>query len=727
MTHPVIACYFLSGRYIMNILLIVESPTKQKTFEKYVSELPDTYIIASSKGHVRDLAISGAKGFGVDIENGFIPSYKVIKGKEKLVDDLKKSVKKVDKVILATDPDREGESIAWHLADALGLADSKIERIEFYEITKPKILEALNHPRPINMDMVQSQEARRILDRIVGFMLSKILTKKVFSPAGGRVQSVALRFVIEREMDVLAFVPQTYVTLNTSVTTPKGTIPVEAWSYQDQSLKMSDDKTDPKGYRKLIPLDSEEKANTLRQMFPKDVTLTDVTLTKRKRESKAAFRTSTLQQDASSYLKFSPKLTQLVAQELFEGVVVDGEQVGLVTYIRTDSDRLSDTFVNDAQTYITTTYGPEYVASAPKSKTVVLQSQDAHEAIRPTSVERTPELMKPYLTPQQFKLYSLIFNRTLASLMAPQQYDVTTYTFQGGEFVFRASGSVVTFQGFRRAYGLSEETDEPEIPQLFKGETYALVDEGTTLHKTSGPSRFSEAKLIQQLEYEGIGRPSTYAATIDRLKQHHYVSVKNNMLWPNPEAHAAIAYLVTYFSDFINATYTSQMEAKLDEVKDGETTRISLLESFYTHFKEQYDQAGDLPPDHPSLHFYGQCPKDGCDGVIVPRRSKFGVFLGCSNYPTCTYNSNQVPFPWPDQATGDDDDQGETTGEEGTSGPKVFKPKERPAVESIGRDCPLCGKPLVKRFANRTKRPFIGCSGYPACKHLENIPPEPKQ
>ena len=705
----------------MNILLIVESPTKQKTFEKYVAELPDTYTIASSKGHVRDLAISGKQGFGVDIDHCFQPTYTIIKGKEKLVETLTKQAKKMDKVILATDPDREGESIAWHLADAMALDPKKTERIEFYEITKSKILEAIAQPRAINMDMVQSQEARRILDRIVGFMLSKILNKKVYSPAGGRVQSVALRFVIERELEVLAFVPQAYYTLKTSLNTPQGPLTVEATQYQGQTLKMTDDKSDPKGYKRIIPIDSEAKANDLLSKLPTEVTLTDVSMQKKKRESKAAFRTSTLQQDASSYLKFSPKKTQKIAQELYEGVSIQGEQVGLITYMRTDSDRLSAGFTSDAQAFIAKHYGEAYVASAPKSKTVVLQSQDAHEAIRPTSVLRTPESIASYLSSDQLKLYRLIFNRALASLMTPQQYEITTYSLTGGDFTFKVSGSVVTFPGFRRAYGMSEETDEPELPQLFQGQVYPLHQDGFEAHQTAGPGRFSEAKLIQELEYQGIGRPSTYAATIDRLKQHHYVSVKGHTLYPNPEAHAAIAYLVQYFSDFINATYTSDMELKLDEVKDGEKTRCELLSAFYTHFKEQYDAAGDLPNDHPAMQFYGKCPKPGCHGVIVPRRSKFGVFLGCSEYPTCNYNVNQVPFPWPEKE-GEDHDE-ETT----EDGVKVFKPKEKPVVEEVGRACPKCGKPLLKRIAKKTKRPFIGCSGFPKCDYLENLTPFPKK
>jgi DNA topoisomerase-1 len=352
------------------------------------------------------------------------------------------------------------------------LDPKKTERIEFYEITKSKILEAIAQPRAINMDMVQSQEARRILDRIVGFMLSKILNKKVYSPAGGRVQSVALRFVIEREIEVLAFVPQAYYTLKTSLTLPQGPLNVEATQYQGQTLKMADDKSDPKGYKKIIPIDSEAKANDLLNKLPTEVTLTDVSMQKKKRESKAAFRTSTLQQDASSYLKFSPKKTQKIAQELYEGVSIQGEQVGLITYMRTDSDRLSAGFTTGAQAFIAQQYGEAYVASAPKSKTVVLQSQDAHEAIRPTSVLRTPESIASYLSSDQLKLYRLIFNRALASLMTSQQYEITTYTLTGGDFTFKVSGSVVTFPGFRRAYGMSEETDDPELPQLFQGQVY---------------------------------------------------------------------------------------------------------------------------------------------------------------------------------------------------------------------------------------------------------------
>lgn len=702
----------------MDILIIVESPTKEKSFAKYLKDQKDHYHIASSKGHIRDLSISGVGGFGVDITNGFKPTYRIIKGKEEIVKELEKATKKVDKVILATDPDREGESIAWHLADTLKLDVEKTERIEFYEITKDKILQALEAPRKINLDMVQSQEARRILDRIVGFMLSKILNKKVYAPAGGRVQSVALRFVIERELEVLAFVPQAYFTIETEATTPTQALPLELVSYQNQSLKNTDDKTDPAGYRKMIPISTEAIAKDYQSKLPSEVKLIDVTITSKKKESKAAFRTSTLQQEASSHkdLRFSPQRTQSVAQSLYEGVTIGEENVGLITYIRTDSDRLSDAFIAEASEYIKTNFGPEYLSDKPKAKTAILQSQDAHEAIRPTSLARTPAMMEAYLTPDQLKLYRLIYARTLASLMTAKKYDVTTYAFQGGDFTFKAQGSVVTFDGYTKAYPVVEEDEGSQLPQLFKGQSFPLVFKEIKAHTTSGPSRYSEAKLIQEMEYRGIGRPSTYATTISKLKEHHYVSVKSHTLYPNPEAHAAMKYLMTFFGYLVNPTYTSEMELKLDEVKDGEVTRLELLNEFYQHFKTQYDQAGDLPSDDPALRFYGSCPKckeNNRKGTIIPRRSRFGVFLGCDQYPTCDFISNHVPFPWEKENPGDQEDDEEND-------QAVFQSK-KPVAEPIGKDCPKCGKPLIKRFAKRGGRPFVGCSGFPTCRHLENL------
>jgi DNA topoisomerase-1 len=703
----------------MNILLIVESPTKEKSFSKYLKDLPDSYTVKASVGHIRELTTKGKGGFGVDLDDCFKPTYEVSKDKVKTITELKKLAKKADKVILATDPDREGESIAWHLADTLELSVEKTDRIEFYEITKDKILEALENPRKINMDMVQSQEARRILDRIVGFMLSKILSKKVYSPAGGRVQSVALRFVIERELEVLAFRPQAYFSLHQHLETPSP-LEVELYSFQGESLKNKDDKSDPKGYRKLIGIDSEEKADAFAKQYPKDVVLTDIAVTKKKQESKAPFRTSTLQQEASSHptLKFSPKRTQRVAQSLFEGVPLGEEIVGLITYIRTDSVRLADSFVEEAVSYIESQYGKEYVSLTPKGQQV-MQSQDAHEAIRPTSLSRTPEAMKPYLNLDQYKLYKLIFERTVASLMPARQYEVTTYTFEGQPFVFKASGSVTTFPGYTKAYKMDEEDETGDLPKLTQGQRFPLVFDDIQSHKTSGPSRYTEAKLIQELEGQGIGRPSTYAATLERIKDHHYVSVQSNTLWPNPEAQAAIKYLVTYFKDFVDPAYTSSMETKLDLVKDGETTRCELLNDFYKDFTEQYNAAGTLSMDDQALHFYGKCPMEGCKGTVVPRRSKkFGLFLGCSEYPTCSFVTNDVPLPWSkDDPNAKDDDDLDESGEKKFVVKKVEK-------EFIGRDCPDCGKPLLKRYTKKGNRPFIGCSGFPSCKFIENIKAE---
>jgi DNA topoisomerase-1 len=303
--------------------------------------------------------------------------------------------------------------------------------------------------------------------------------------------------------------------------------------------------------------------------------------------------------------------------------------------------------------------------------------------------------------------------------MVARQYEVTSYTFEGHPFTFKTSGSVTTFPGFSKAHQGSDDETQVELPKLEKGASYPLHFESIQAHATSGPSRYSEAKLIQELEAQGIGRPSTYAATLERIKDHHYVSVQNNTIWPNPEAHAAIEYLLTYFKGFIDPTYTSLMETKLDLVKDGETTRCELLSDFYTDFSNQYDQAGTLEMTHEALHFYGKCPLEGCDGTVVPRRSKkFGLFLGCSNYPTCSFVTNDVPLPWvKDNPHATEDDENEESGEKKFVVKKVEK-------EFIGRDCPECGKPLLKRFTKRGNRPFIGCSGFPSCKFIENIKAE---
>lgn len=704
-------------------LVIVESPAKQKTIEKYLKGLPDSYEVMASFGHVRDLATTGKGGLGVNIEEDFKPDYKVVKKTKEQVEKIIKTAKKADEVILATDPDREGEAIAWHLAEILKLDVKATKRIEFYEITKPAILEAVGNPRTINLDMVASQEARRILDRIAGFMLSKLLAKKVFSKAAGRVQSVALRFVIEREAEVLAFVPQTYFTIESKAQLGQDKLPLSLIGYQNESMQPVKDTSDVKGQRIKTVMPTQADAERFVKLLPKTITLDDVEKSPRKRSSKAAFVTSTMLQEATNKLKFTAKRTSMTAQQLYEGVSIGDEPVGLITYIRTDSPRLSEIFVKETVEFIAKQFGKEYVSGVVKDRTV-MGAQEAHEAIRPTSVSRTPESVKAYLTSDQYEVYKLIYERAVASLMTDKRELVTKYTLIGGGFTFRATGTVVEFPGYTKIYTLAEEDkDEKErkLPIVPPKQVFQLVEVETTEHKTEGPSRYSEAKLIEAMESHGIGRPSTYAATIERLKYHHYVTYEKGSLKPNPEAHAAIKYLITFFSYFVDSNFTSNMEKELDKIEGGFSSRIKILKDFYDHFKTQYEKAGDLDPHDPVMTFYGKCPV--ChEGVMVPRQSLYGFFLGCSNYPTCS-GKTFMPTPFDGKTMID------------AKGELIIPEKKGP--DFVGRNCPKCGKPLVYRLNKRNKTKFIGCSGYAVerrkkgstkkpvntgCDYLENIP-----
>lgn len=690
-------------------LVIVESPTKQKTIEKYLKELPDTYQVIASYGHVRDLAMSGKGGLGVDVENDFKPTYKIQKKTEEQIGKIIKLAKKADEVILATDPDREGEAIAWHLAEILKLDVKQTKRIEFYEITKPAIIEAMAKPRTINLDMVSSQEARRILDRIAGFMLSKLLSKKVFAKAAGRVQSVALRFIIEKEAEVLAFQPQTYFTIESKALLGETLVPLSLIGYKNEAMQPQKDTSDKNGYRIKTTMQTLEDAKKYQQLLPTQLTLDNVEKNPRKRSSKAAFVTSTLLQEGLNKLKFNSRKTSITASQLYEGVTLgDGETVGLITYTRTDSPRLSPIFVKEASDYIEKTFGKEYVSGVVKDRTVMM-AQDAHEAVRPTSIARTPDSIKQYLTPDQLAVYKMIYNRTIASLMTDKREIVTKYTFVGNDFTFRASGTVIEFPGYSVVYEIEGEEKETKLPMINPKDKFALKEVELKEHQTQGPARYSEAKLIEAMENHGIGRPSTYSPTIERLKYHHYVTPEKGSLKPNPEAHAAIKYLLTFFTYFVDPNFTSSMEKELDKIEGGLSSRLKILKDFYDQFITLHAKAGDLDPADPVMKLYGECPKCKA-GVLVPRQSKFGFFLGCSKFPTCDYNQ---------KITVDVSDMIDENGN--------LKSPEKAQQEMVGRDCPDCGKPLVYRVSKKRRSKFIGCSAFPTCKHIENLPKQPKE
>ena len=489
-------------------LVIVESPSKSKTIGKY---LGNDYKVVSSKGHIRDLATSGQYGLGVDIENGFKPSYVAIKGKGSTIKELKKDVKDSDMVYLASDPDREGEAIAWHLKDALGIKDDDYKRVLFNEITHDKVVEAIKNPTVIDENLVKSQETRRILDRIIGFRLSKLLQSKIGAKSAGRVQSVALKLIVDREREIEAFNPEEYWTI-TAI-------------FEDYEAELFKYKTED------IELHSEEEANHVLDALGDKYTVESIEKKERARKSKAPFITSTLQQEASTKLGFPAKKTMSIAQKLYEGIDLGNETVGLITYMRTDSIRLSDDFVRPAMKFIEENYGKKYLGHVKHSKKKD-NVQDAHEGIRPTSVLREPLKIKQYLSNDEFKLYSLIYKRTLASLMADACVNQTTIIFDNNDYKFKTVGSILIFDGYLKIYKDYESNEDKILPEIGDNEIAITNNVDCSQHFTKPPARYTEAKLIKTLEELGIGRPSTYATIIDTIKSRDYVTLEEKKFKP---------------------------------------------------------------------------------------------------------------------------------------------------------------------------------------------------
>ena len=634
-------------------LVIVESPSKSKTIEKYLGK---DYKVVSSKGHIRDLATTGQYGLGVDIENGFKPNYVPIKGKSSVIRELKKDVKDSDMVYLASDPDREGEAIAWHLKDALGIKDNQYKRILFHEITHDKVLDAIKHPTVIDNNLVKSQETRRILDRIIGFRLSKLLQSKIGAKSAGRVQSVALKLIVDREREIEAFNPEEYWTI-TAI-------------FPDYEAVLFKYKKDD------IELKCEDDVNVVLDRLGDVYTVESIEKKEKAKKSKFPFITSTLQQEASTKLGFPARKTMSIAQKLYEGIDLGSETVGLITYMRTDSTRLSDEFVPSARKYIEETFGREYVGYVKKSKKKE-NVQDAHEAIRPTSVLRTPEKVKPYLTADEFKLYSLIYKRTLASLMADAKVNQTTIIFDNHDYKFKTTGQILLFDGYLKVYCDYESSEDKILPELGDKQECVATDVNSEQHFTRPPSRYSEAKLIKELEELGIGRPSTYAKIIDTIKERGYVELEDKKFKPTEMGVETTDKLQEYFSDLINVEYTRDMEEDLDKVAEGEEESGEVLSNFYQLFEPRVKNAfSDMEKKAPEET--GEvCPE--CGSPLVIRKGRYGEFVACSNYPTCKY---------------------------------IKKEKQE---EVVVMDCPLCdGKVIEKK--TRKGKVFYGCNHYPKCK-----------
>ena len=640
----------------MSELVIVESPAKSKTIEKY---LGNNYHVVSSKGHIRDLATTGKYGLGIDIEHGFTPNYIPIKGKKKEIDNLKKLAKSADKVILATDPDREGEAISWHLYDELGLDDEKSERVVFNEITKDVVIDAINNPRKIDMDLVKSQETRRMLDRIIGFRLSKLMQRKTGGKSAGRVQSVALKLIVDREREILAFVPVEYWTIEADFNTFKANLE----KYQD----------------KKIEIKTESEADEILSKLTKSFKIDSVEEKEKLKKPKDPFRTSTLQQMAANRLNFSSSKTMQIAQKLYEGMNIGSETVGLITYMRTDSTRLSDVFVNDTKNFIKNKYGSEYVGSVKVAKEPK-NAQDAHEAIRPTSIMRTPESLKVYLSTDEYKLYRLIYLRSLAYLMSSAKTLATTVNLENNGYMFKATGSVLKFDGYLKVYSEYEDNEDVILPDFKNYHSDVVVADTIEKfqHFTKPASRYTEASLIKEMESLGIGRPSTYATIMKTIQDRGYVKLEDKKFFPTEIGFETNDKLQEFFSNIVNVEYTANMETELDDIAEHKINNIEVLEKFYEEFAPLVEKAFKEMEKKEPTKTGESCPECGSDLVI--RKGKYGEFVACSNYPTCKYVK-----------------------------------KEEKEVKSLAK-CPKCGHDIIERKTKKGKI-FYGCSNFPKCKY----------
>lgn len=646
-------------------LVIVESPSKSKTIEQYLGK---DYKVLSSKGHIRDLAISGPGGLGLDIENGFKPRYTTLKDKQNIVKTLKKETKNAESVYLATDPDREGEAISWHLEEVLGLKESDIpsRRVIFNEVTKDAVLEAFDHPRDIDFNLVSSQETRRILDRIIGFKLSKLLQNKIKSKSAGRVQSAALKILVDREREVEAFNPEEYW----KVTAHFPHFDAELAKVNSRKPKLKNEE------------DTDQVLSALSDSF----LVEDIKKRERKRSPKQAFTTSTLQQEASNKLNMSGSRTMMVAQRLYEGINLGDETVGLITYMRTDATRMSQSFIQPAKGFIEKHYGKDYVGRARPNQTKK-NAQDAHEAIRPTNIKHHPDTVKPHLGRDEYRLYKMIYLRAVSSLMTPAKLESTTIDLKNNHTMFKAKAQALVFDGYLKLYKDYEKVDVSELPDLTAGDTLKADSIEKSQHFTTPPPRYTEARLIKEMEELGIGRPSTYSQTVATLKKRNYVSIEEKKFIPTDRGKLTIDKLEGFFSEIISVDYTAKMETVLDDIAQGDEDQTKVIESFYNTFIPMVEKANENMEKIAPKYTGETCPK--CGRPMVYRESRYGTFEACSGYPDCKY----------------------------------IKPDEnKKEPEKTGITCPKCKKgEIVERTAKRGRNKgntFYACDNFPKCKNV---------
>ena len=644
-------------------LVIVESPAKAKTIEKYLGK---KYKVIASMGHVRDLPRSQ---MGVDTEDNYEPKYITIRGKGPVVKELKKHAKKAKKVFLASDPDREGEAIAWHLSKILELEDSKENRVVFNEITKDAVKESFKHPREIEMDLVDAQQARRILDRLVGYNISPVLWKKVKKGlSAGRVQSVALRLVIDRENEIRNFKPEEYWTIEGEFRYKKSKFTAKFLHYKNKPFKLTTKK-------------DVEKITTI--LDGDQFEITNVNKKEKTRNPANPFTTSTLQQEAARKLNFKARKTMMVAQQLYEGIDLKKQgTVGLITYMRTDSTRISDTAKAEAKNYIIDKYGNEYVS---KRKASGKQGdQDAHEAIRPSSTMRTPDDMKPFLTRDQYRLYKLIWERFVASQMAPAILDTVALDVTQGDIKFRANGQTIKFKGFMTLYVEAKDDKdsdkENKLPNLEQGDKVTATNIEPAQHFTQPPPRYTEARLVKTLEELKIGRPSTYAPTIDTIQKRNYVKLDSKRFVPTELGEIVHEQVKEYFPEIIDVEFTVNMETLLDKIADGDTNWRKVIGGFYSSFKQDVERAEE---EMEKIEIKDEPAGEDCEvcgSPMVIKMGRYGKFMACSNFPDCR-NTKAI-------------------------------------VKSIGVTCPKCKEGEVVERKSKKNRIFYGCSKYPECDFI---------
>ncbi|MED0686971.1 type I DNA topoisomerase [Anoxybacillus ayderensis] len=643
-------------------LVIVESPAKAKTIERYLGK---KYKVKASMGHVRDLPKSQ---MGVDIQNDYEPKYITIRGKGSVIKELKTAAKKAKKVFLAADPDREGEAIAWHLAHLLDLNTDSPCRVVFNEITKDAIKQSFEQPRAINMHLVHAQQARRVLDRLVGYNISPLLWKKVKKGlSAGRVQSVALRLIIDREKEIQSFQPEEYWTI-------QGTFVKGNDTFEAQFYRLDNETFDLKT--------EQDVQHVLSHMQGNEFVVTSVTKKERKRNPVAPFITSSLQQEAARKLNFRTKKTMMVAQQLYEGIDLGSEgTVGLITYMRTDSTRVSESAQQEAIQYIEQTFGTSYVATEKRKEKQKANAQDAHEAIRPTSVWRHPSAIKPHVTRDQYQLYKLIWERFIASQMAPALLDTVAVELSNGSVVFRATGSTVKFPGFMKVY--VEGTDDPKdeqqrlLPDFVEGERVFSKDIEGKQHFTQPPPRYTEARLVKTLEELGIGRPSTYAPTLDTIQKRNYVTLENKRFVPTELGEIVLDLMMQFFPEILDVEFTAKMEKNLDDIEEGKVEWVRIIDEFYREFEKRLKVAEVEMEKVEIADESADVDCDVCGSPMVYKMGRFGKFIACSNFPQCR-NTKAI-------------------------------------VKHIGVTCPRCHEGNIVERKSKKKRMFYGCDRFPTC------------